>query len=111
MLSDERPLPHRRPPHQPSGPPREPAPEDALRSEQLNIERKLFHFMLRENSRGRFLRITEEVLGRRDTIIIPASGLADFHQLLGEMVKTAAELPEDSAPPEDDERLDERNLD
>ena len=45
-----------------------------------------------------FLRITEDVGGRRDTIIIPAPGLEDFRKLLDEMVKVANEtpLPKDS---------------
>jgi hypothetical protein len=46
-----------------------------LFSEQVQVERKLFTFELRENPRGRFLRVTEDVGGRRDTIIIPAVGL------------------------------------
>ena len=49
--------------------------EDELVSEQVQVERKLFTFSLKENARGRFLRITEDVGGRRDTIIIPATGL------------------------------------
>ena len=111
MFSNERPSPYgRRPYHRHVGPPREPVPEDSLRTEQLNIERKLFIFTLRENPRGRFLRITEDVQGRRDTIIIPASGLEDFHRLLGEMVKASAETPKGMSKPDDEERPDERNL-
>lgn len=112
MLSNERPSPYGyRPRHHHASPAKPPLPEDSLRTEKLNIERKLFIFTLRENPRGRFLRITEDVQGRRDTIIIPASGLDDFHQLLGELAKTAAEIPEHVPPPDDDERQDERNLD
>ena len=44
--------------------------------------------------RGRFLRITEDVGGRRDNIIIPAPGLEDFKKLLEEMVKAANEMPQ-----------------
>jgi hypothetical protein len=50
-------------------------------------------FALKENPRGRFLRITEDVGGRRDTIIIPAPGLDDFKKLLDEMVRAAGETP------------------
>ncbi len=46
-----------------------------LFSEQVQVERKLFSFELRENPRGRFLRVTEDVGGHRDTIIIPVVGL------------------------------------
>lgn len=51
------------------------AMDSGLFSEQIQVERKTFTFELRENPRGRFLRITEDVGGRRDTIIIPAPGL------------------------------------
>jgi hypothetical protein len=67
--------------------------EETLRTEKVQIERKTFVFALKENPRGRFLRITEDVSGRRDTIIIPAPGLEDFKKVLEEMVKTSAETP------------------
>jgi len=67
--------------------------EELLKSERIQIERKTFLFTLKENPRGRFLRITEDVGGRRDTIIIPAPGLEEFKKLLAEMVKAAAEAP------------------
>jgi hypothetical protein len=49
--------------------------ETQLFSERVQIERKQFFFDFKENASGRFLKITEEVGGHRDTIIIPASGL------------------------------------
>lgn len=49
-----------------------------LLSEKIRIERKTFFFDLKENHNGRFLKITEEVGGRRDTIIVPTSGLHVF---------------------------------
>ncbi|HZI32329.1 MAG TPA: hypothetical protein VFF11_08295, partial [Candidatus Binatia bacterium] len=48
---------------------------------------------LKENPRGRFLRISEEVGGRRNSIIIPATGLKDFERLFSEMVKASDEHP------------------
>jgi hypothetical protein len=60
--------------------------EDTLKSGLIHIERKSFHLTLKENPRGRFLRITEEVGGKRNTIIIPSTGLAEFKKLLDEMV-------------------------
>ena len=33
---------------------------------------------LKENQRGRFLKITEDVRGRRDTIIVPAEAPREF---------------------------------
>jgi hypothetical protein len=92
MISNERPSPYGRRPFS-SQPPRPPIQEDTLRSEKIQIERKTFVFTLKENPRGRFLRITEDVGGRRDTIIIPAPGLEDFKKLLEDMVKTSAEIP------------------
>lgn len=56
--------------------------ENLLLSEKVQIERKQFFFDLKENPRGRFLRITEEVGGRRDTIIVPATGLEQFRDMI-----------------------------
>ena len=75
------------------GSPKPAVNEDTLKSDKIQIERKTFLFALKENPRGRFLRITEDVGGRRDTIIIPAPGLEDFKKLLDDMVKAAAEAP------------------
>lgn len=52
--------------------------DNQLLSERIQIERKQFYIDLKENPRGRFLKITEEVGGRRDTIIIPSTGLDLF---------------------------------
>jgi hypothetical protein len=65
-----------------------------LFSEQVQIERKLFSFDLRENPRGRFLRITEDVGGRRDTIIIPSTGLDQVREILDRVISK-----DESAPP------------
>lgn len=75
------------------GTPKPPVSEDTLKSEKVQIERKTFVFALKENPRGRFLRITEDVGGRRDTIIIPAPGLEDFKKLVDDMVKASNEIP------------------
>ena len=63
------------------------APEETLKTDKVQIERKTFVLSLKQNARGRFLRITEDVNGRRDTIIVPATGLGDFKRVLDEMVK------------------------
>ena len=52
--------------------------QESLLSTKVQIERKTFFFDLKENPRGRFLKITEDVSGRRDTIIVPSTGLSDF---------------------------------
>jgi len=67
--------------------------EETLKSEKIQIERKTFLFALKENPRGRFLRITEDVGGRRDTIIIPAPGLDEFKRVIDSMVKASNEAP------------------
>jgi len=45
------------------------------------------HLALKENPRGRLLRITEDIAGRYNSIIIPATGLREFKKLLEEMIK------------------------
>ena len=64
--------------------------EDTLRTEKIQIERKTFIFTLKENPRGRFLRITEDVNGRRDNIIIPSTGLDEFCKVFAEMVSASS---------------------
>ena len=78
--------------------PRPPVQEDTLKSAEVQIERKTFVLTLKENPRGRFLRISEEVGGRRDTIIIPSTGLEEFQKLLDVMIKTSNELPLKNMP-------------
>lgn len=75
--------------------PRPHVDERTLRVEKLQVERKFFQFVLKENARGRFLRITEDVSGRRDAIIVPATGLADFARVLDEI---AAGLDDGDGP-------------
>jgi len=55
--------------------PRPPVQEDTLNTGQVQIERKTITFILKENPRGRFLRIIEEGSGHNNSIIIPATGL------------------------------------
>ncbi len=62
--------------------------EETLCTERIQVERKTFVFTLKENPRGRFLRITEEVGGRRDSVIVPSSGLEDFKRVLDFMLET-----------------------
>jgi hypothetical protein len=90
MISNERPSPFGRRPYTQ---PRPQVQEDTLRNDKVQIERKTFLFALKENPRGRFLRITEDVNGRRDNIIIPATGLDEFKRIFDEMVKAANERP------------------
>ena len=82
--------------------PKPPVNEDTLKSGQIQIERKTFVFTLKENLRGRLLRITEDLGGRRNSIIIPSTGLEDFKKLLEEMIKASDEIApgKNSPPPE-----------
>ena len=61
--------------------------ETQLYESHLRVERKQIAFALKENPQGTFLRITEEVSGRRNAIIIPATGLEQFRDLLNEIIK------------------------
>jgi hypothetical protein len=64
-----------------------PAMDTQLGNVHLQIERKQFTFDLRENPRGTFLRITEEVSGHRNSIVIPTTGLELFRDSLNEVIK------------------------
>ncbi len=73
--------------------------ETVLHAEKIQIERKTFLFTLKENPRGCFLRITEEVGGRHDSIIIPSTGLKEFANTLSLVV---AACPDDQPEPVSD---------
>jgi len=65
---------------------------DPLASEKITIDRKIFFLDLKENNRGRFLKITEDVGGRRDTIMLPAEAFQDFTEALLRLVETEKNL-------------------
>jgi hypothetical protein len=60
--------------------------EDTISYRELTIERKHFIIELRENERGRFLKITEAAHGRRNSVIIPSTGLDEFEDKLDEVL-------------------------
>jgi hypothetical protein len=60
--------------------------DQVLESRELEVERKYFRIELKENDRGQFLRITEESQGRRNTVIVPGTGLAEFAKLIHDVV-------------------------
>lgn len=64
--------------------------DNLIEAKQLQIERKHFHVELRENDRGRFLRITEEAHGRRNTIIVPSTGVDEFTAAIGQVLAPVA---------------------
>ena len=65
-----------------------------LASEKFTFDRKVFFLDLKENDRGRFIKITEDVGGRRDTIMLPISAAGDFLEMLGRLVAFEKTLPE-----------------
>ena len=70
--------------------------DQIIATKELQIERKHFYVEFRENDRGQFLRITEEAHGRRNTIIVPSTGLDDFLDTL-EDVLSAVDSANESA--------------
>src|SRR5579864_8909275 len=65
---------------------------DPIASEKVAIERKIFFLDLKENQRGRFLKITEDVGGRRDTIMLPAEAFQEFLEALQRLIEFEAKL-------------------
>ncbi|MEN8695399.1 MAG: RNA-binding protein [Akkermansiaceae bacterium] len=65
--------------------------QDNLHTEKIIADRKVFFLDLKENSRGRVVKITEDVSGNRDTIMVPAEILGDFIEALTDIQATAEE--------------------
>ncbi len=68
--------------------------DNVIATKELQVERKHFYIEYRENDRGRFLRITEEAHGRRNTIIVPSTGMEDFANAIDEVLQTDGETSE-----------------
>ena len=60
--------------------------DSIIESRELQIERKIFSIDLRENGRGRFLRITEDSQGHRNVVIVPISGVDDFADAIDDVL-------------------------
>ncbi|KAG0466429.1 hypothetical protein HPP92_018009 [Vanilla planifolia] len=54
----------------------------------LQFEHKLFYFDLKENPRGRYLKISEKTSSTRSTIIVPVNGIVWFLDLFNYYVNT-----------------------
>lgn len=65
--------------------------EQPLHTEKIFSDRKTFFLDLKENDRGRFVKITEDVRGRRDTIMVPEDVLDDFVEALVNVQSAASE--------------------
>jgi len=106
MYSNER----RSPDGRPAGPrrnyypsslnqPRPPVMETTHQEMEIQVERKFIAVALKENTRGRFLRIMEDGGGHhRSSVIIPISGLTEFKLVIEALTKAAATLPLWSTP-------------
>ncbi|BCX47192.1 hypothetical protein HAHE_11000 [Haloferula helveola] len=62
---------------------------DLLHTEKILADRKTFFLDLKENARGKVVKITEDVSGNRDTIMVPAEILGDFIAALSDIKATA----------------------
>lgn len=63
-----------------------------LASEKIMTGRKIFFLDLKENDRGKVFKITEDVGGRRDTIMLPLEAAREFHEALGRLLEYAENL-------------------
>jgi len=64
---------------------------DLLHTEKILSDRKTFFLDLKQNARGMVVKITEDVSGNRDTIMVPAEVLGDFIAALSDIKATADE--------------------
>lgn len=64
---------------------------DLLHTEKILADRKTFYLDLKQNVRGMVVKITEDVGGNRDTIMVPAEILGDFIAALSDIKATADE--------------------
>ena len=62
---------------------------DLLHTEKILADRKTFFLDLKENQRGMVVKITEDVGGNRDTIMVPAEILGDIIAALSDIKATA----------------------
>lgn len=65
-----------------------------MHCEKIIGERKTFFLDLKENDRGRFIKITEDVRGRRDTIVVPMEVVEEFADALSRIIQVERELGE-----------------
>ena len=62
-----------------------------IHTEKIFADRKIFFLDLKENDRGRFVKITEDVRGRRDTIMVPSEVLEEFITALQQISEASDE--------------------
>jgi hypothetical protein len=79
--------------------------DEPLYTEKIFADRKIFFVDLKSNDRGKFLKITEDVRGRRDTIMVPAETLDEFIDALQNVADFLAK--EDGGARDDDDDDDD----
>src|SRR5262249_19658357 len=67
--------------------------DNIIEARELQIERKHFYVELRENDRGRFLRITEDAHARRNSIIVPSTGVQYCTSTIAEVLTNGDTAP------------------
>src|SRR5207244_6960611 len=67
--------------------------DNIIEAKEVQIERKDFYVEFRENDRGRFLRITEEAHGRRNTIIVPSTATNEFTAAIEDVLGATEHAP------------------
>jgi hypothetical protein len=70
-----------------------PEMDNIIETKEVQIERKHFYVEFRENDRGKFLRITEEAHGRRNTIIVPSTGTNEFTAAIDDVLAATEQAP------------------
>jgi|TARA_B110000305_G_C19456725_1_gene651467 hypothetical protein len=70
---------------------RRPPQDGPIHTDKILADRKIFFLDLKENDRGQFVKITEDVRGRRDTIMVPTEFLDDFITALQD-IRDASDL-------------------
>ena len=73
--------------------------ELALERRSFRVERKTITLELCQNAKGRFLRITEEVRGRYNTVIVPVSGFQPVLNAVNDVIAFSKTLSPEPAVP------------
>ena len=65
---------------------------EPIASERIDDETKRFFIDLKENSRGRVFKITEDNRGRRNSLMLPAEAGPEFLEALKRLVEFESKL-------------------
>lgn len=60
--------------------------DDELFTKKMMVETKTFIFDLKENPKGKYVKISELSHGKKDTIVIPVTGIKEFKTSLEEVI-------------------------